>query len=170
MVYGENEFEFIINNSNNVALGPDASPTSAQAGMLTTDLLVLNLDFVNEFYSAAGSSLGYGLMWREDGYKLTPGEEASWIGPTTTPAANEPNQYGGTPAAGIQVFPGFQPVNAVDVDRDAWGVYADFETNLTDRLLLGFAARYEAYDDFGDTTNFPVTGRWFVVDNVALRA
>jgi iron complex outermembrane receptor protein len=170
VVYGENEFEFIINNSNNVALGPDASPTSARAGMLTTDLLVLNADFVNELDIAAGSSLGYGLMWREDGYKLTPGEEASWIGPTTSPSSSEPNQYGGTPAAGIQVFPGFQPVNAVDVDRDAWGVYADFETNVTDRWLIGLAARYEDYDDFGDTTNFKIATRWFVVDNVALRA
>ena len=51
VVYGENEFEFIINNSNNVALGIE-SPTSARAGMLTTDLIVGNLDFANEFRPA----------------------------------------------------------------------------------------------------------------------
>jgi len=169
IVYGENEFEFVITNSNNVALGA-ASPTSANAGKLTTDLLVGNLDFVNEFDIADGATLGYGAMWRQDGYELSAGEEASWVGPTTTPAANQPNQYGGTPAAGIQVFPGFQPVNAVDEDRDAWGIYVDFETDITDRWMVDVAARYEDYDDFGDTTNFKIATRWFVVDNVALRA
>jgi iron complex outermembrane receptor protein len=170
IVYGENEFEFIINNSNNVALGPSQSPTSAGAGTLTTDLLVANLDFVNEFDIAQGTTLGYGAMWREDGYKITAGEYASYAGPTTMPPATEPNQYGGTPAAGIQVFPGFQPANALDVDRSAWGVYADWETDITDRWMVDVAARYEDYDDFGNTTNFKIATRWFLVDNVALRA
>ena len=41
---------------------------------------------------------------------------------------------------------------------------------MTDRWLVDVAARYEDYDDFGDTTNFKLATRWFVVDNVALRA
>jgi iron complex outermembrane receptor protein len=169
VVYGENEFEFIINNSNNVALG-DSSPTSARAGMLTTDLIVFNLDFSNAFEIADGASLGYGFEYRQDGYKITEGEFASYAGPTTTPPATEPNQFGGTPAAGIQVFPGFQPANAVDVDRDAFAVYADFEVDVTERWLVDVAVRYEDWDDFGNTTNFKVATRYFIVDNVALRA
>ncbi len=169
VVYGENEFEFIINNSNNVALGAALTPTSAAAGTLTTDLLVFNLDFVNTLEIAEGATLGYGLMVREDGYQIAPGVFASYAGPTTTPPATVPDQYGGTPPAGIQVFPGFQPVNAVDVDRSAWGIYADFETDITDRWLVDVALRYEDYDDFGTTTNFKVATRWFVADSVALR-
>jgi iron complex outermembrane receptor protein len=176
LVYGENEFEFIINNSNNVALGPTAvapnpvSPTSAGAGLLTTDLLVANLDFSNAFDILDGSTLGYGLEWRQDGYKITPGEFASYAGPTTTPPATAPNQYGGTPAAGIQVFPGFQPSNAVDADRNAWGIYADFEFDVTERWMIDAAVRYEDYDDFGDTTNFKLASRFSVIDSFALRA
>jgi iron complex outermembrane receptor protein len=169
VVYGENEFEFIINNSNNVALGA-ASPTSANAGKLTTDLLVANLDFVNEFDIADGMTFGYGAMWRQDGYEITPGQYESYAGPTTSPPATQPDQYGGTPPAGIQVFPGFQPANAVDMDRDAWGIYADLETDITERWMVDVAARYEDYDDFGDTTNFKIATRYFIVDNVALRA
>jgi iron complex outermembrane receptor protein len=169
IVYGENEFEFIINNSNNVAIGPAASPTSAAAGMLTTDLLVFNLDFVNALDIAEGATLAYGLEWREDGYKITPGVFASYAGPTTIPPATELNQYGGTPAAGIQVFPGFQPVNAVDADRNASGIYGDFELDVTERWMLDFAVRYEDYDDFGNTTNFKIATRFFVADSVALR-
>jgi iron complex outermembrane receptor protein len=176
VVYGQNEFEFIINNSNNVALGPTAiapnpvSPTSAGAGMLTTDQLVGNLDFSNAFDILAGSTLGYGFQWLRDGYMITPGEFASYAGPTTTPAANAPNQYGGTPAAGIQVFPGFQPANAVDVDRDALAIYADFEFDITERWMVDAAVRYEDYDDFGDTTNFKLASRFRVVDGFVLRA
>jgi iron complex outermembrane receptor protein len=169
VTYGENEFEFIINNSNNVAIGPANSPTSARAGTLTTDLIVANLDFSNAFDIAAGSSLSYGLEWREDGYKITPGEFASYAGPTTTPTATAPNQYGGTPAAGIQVFPGFQPTNAVDVDRDAWAVYGDFEIDVFESWMVDFAVRYEDYSDFGDTTNFKIATRWNVIDTFALR-
>ena len=188
VVYGENEFEFIINNSNNVTLG-QVSPTTANAGTLTTDLLVGNLDFVNEFDVADGMTFGYGAMWRQDGYELSEGEFASWAtgleddnDPSTPPSACVPNggpnptdapfcnQYGSDGAAGIQVFPGFQPANALDEDRDAWGIYVDLETDITDRWMVDVAARYEDYDDFGDTTNFKIATRWFVVDNVALRA
>ncbi|TDJ45189.1 MAG: TonB-dependent receptor [Gammaproteobacteria bacterium] len=174
-VYGENEFEFIITNSNNVALGL-ASPTSASAGMLTSDLIVFNLDFSNAFEIADGAALSYGFEYRQDGYELEAGEFASFAGPTTIGdpdtgiVANEPNQFGGTPAAGIQVFPGFQPVNEVDEDRDAFAVYVDFEVDVNERWLVDVAVRYEDYDDFGDTTNFKIATRYFVVDNVALRA
>jgi iron complex outermembrane receptor protein len=175
VVYGKNEFEFIITNSNNVALGPTVpgdplTPTSASAGTLETDLLEGNLDFSNEFDVASGMTLGYGAMWRQDGYKITEGELTSYAGASSDPSFDEPNQYGGQAASGIQVFPGFRPANAVDEDRNAWGVYADLETEITDRWLVDVAARYEDYDDFGDTTNFKIATRWFVVDNVALRA
>jgi len=168
VVYGKNTFEFVITNSNNVALGA-ASPTRAKAGKLKTDQTVANLDFTNTFEIAEGATLGYGAEWRRDGYEIVEGEFASYAGPTTNPPANAPNQYGGTPAAGIQVFPGFQPANAVDTDRDSYAFYADLEVDMTDRWLVDAAVRYEDFDDFGDTTNFKFSTRYFIVDNVALR-
>jgi iron complex outermembrane receptor protein len=170
VVYGENEFEFDITNSNNVALGPINSPTSAKAGKLITDQLVFNVDIAADWDMMSGVSTAFGFEWRQDGYEIEAGQYDSYAGPTTTPPANEPDQYGGTPAAGIQVFPGFQPVNAVDEDRDAWGIYGDLEMDITDRWLLGLALRFEDYDDFGNTTNGKLSTRYFVVDSVALRA
>ena len=67
------------------------------------------------------------------------------------------------------MFPGFQPVNEVDEDRDAWAVYADFELDVSDRWLVGAAVRYEDYDDFGDTLNGKLSSRYFIVPSVALR-
>ncbi len=181
-VWGENEFEFIITNSNNVALGPN-SPTTANAGKLGTELLVFNLDASRQIDWFESSQLSFGFEWREDKYTLTPGELNSFIGTSTDPACvpqGQPstgelppcfdNQYGGTPAAGIQVFPGFQPANLRDDDRDAWALYGDLAMDLTERFLLDLAVRYEDYSDFGDTLNGKIAARWNVVDNVTLRA
>lgn len=170
VVYGENEFEFIITNSNNVSIG-DTSPTSANAGTLSTELLVFNLDASRQIDWFDSSQLSFGFEYRDDKYKLQPGEQNSWIGPTTTPASDPAitNQFGGTPAAGIQVFPGFQPANTRDDSRDATALYADLEMDLTERWLLGIALRWEDYSDFGDTLNGKIAARWNVVDNVTLR-
>jgi iron complex outermembrane receptor protein len=174
VVYGENEFNFFISNSNNVALG-DASPTSADAGTLSLDQLTLNFD-VSRLFEVGGTDLNLaaGIEWREDGYEIEAGEDASWCGPVTddlTPLdCSELDQFGGNPAAGIQVFPGFQPANALDQDRNAWAIYADVEADITDRWLLSGALRFEDYDDFGNTTNFKIATRYDVVDDVlALR-
>lgn len=169
MVWGENEFEFFISNSNNVALGPSASPTSANAGTLTSDLVVFNVDVAGEWDVADGMSTAFGFEFRRDGYKIDAGDYPSYAGPTTSPPATELNQYGGPGAAGIQVFPGFRPENAVDTDRDAYALYADVETDVNDRFLVGAALRYEDYDDFGDTINGKLSARWFVVESVAIR-
>jgi iron complex outermembrane receptor protein len=174
VVYGENEFNFFISNSNNVALGA-ASPTSADAGTLSLDQLTFNFD-VSRLFDVGGTdvNLAAGIEWREDGYEIEAGEDASWCGPVTddlTPLdCSELNQFGGNPAAGIQVFPGFQPANALDQDRNAWAIYADVEADITDRWLLSGAVRFEDYDDFGNTTNFKIATRYDVVEDVlALR-
>jgi len=174
-VYSENTFQFDISNSNNVALGP-YSPTSANAGELATELTVFNLDASRDVDLFAASTFSFGFEYRDDGYKLDPGETNSWIGTSTSPACDEAgqpvcfdNQYGGTPAAGIQVFPGFQPANQRDDSRDATAVYADLAMDVTDRLYIDVAARWEDYSDFGNTLNGKIAARWNVVENVALR-
>jgi iron complex outermembrane receptor protein len=171
-VYGENEFEFAIADSLNVSLG-NATPTSADAGTLKSDQIVLNLDFVNEFDMVGldDVSTAFGFEWRQDGYEIQAGQPSSYVnGPDDDPNTAPTNQYGGPSAPGIQVFPGFRPSNEVDQDRDSWAIYGDLEADITDRWLLGFALRYEDYDDFGNTTNLKVSSRYFVVDNLAIRA
>jgi outer membrane receptor protein involved in Fe transport len=55
-------------------------------------------------------------------------------------------------------------------DRDIRAVYAEFSLPLFDSLELQLAARYEQYDDFGDTTNPKIAFRWEAFDQLALRA
>ena len=55
-------------------------------------------------------------------------------------------------------------------DRDIRAAYAEFSLPMLDSFEMQLAARYEKYDDFGDTTNPKIAFRWAPVEQLALRA
>lgn len=156
---GRNIFKFNISNSLNAshveAFG--FSPTSADAGELHTELTTYNVDTQNQFGEL---TLSFGAEYKEDKYEIKAGDPLSY----------EDFDPVGTAEAGIQVFPGFQPQNEVDEDRDAKALYADAEYNISDTWMVGAALRYEDYSDFGDTTNGKLSTRIELTDWIALRA
>jgi iron complex outermembrane receptor protein len=175
IVTGENEFNFFISNSANTSLWA-ASPTAADAGTLKFDQTTLTLDFYGSLDWGMENpvSAAFGVEYREDGYEIEDGEVASWVD------GGEPNQFCRPPwpqpdsrcgpaPAGIQVFPGFQPVNEVDASRDNIAAYGDLEFQLSDAFLLGIAARFEDYSDFGNTLDGKITARYEVNERVAVR-
>ena len=112
---------------------------------------------------AKKSTLSVGGEYRRERFDIRPGEFLSY--------ANGP--AGGAP--GAQVFPGFQPIiGGVRVDephkRHNWSAYAEFDTDITERINLAAAVRYEDYSDFGSDLNWKVAGRFEPVDGLALRA
>ena len=163
--YGKNSFGFLISNSLNASFG-DASPTSAQAGELALDQTTVNFDASKLF--DAGSvpiNVAWGAEYRDEGYQITPGEPVSYED------GGEVNPYtGGKYSPGFQVFRGFSPAEAVNRSRDSWALYTDLESQVTDKLLLTGALRYEDFSDFGNTTNWKVSGRFDATENFALRA
>jgi iron complex outermembrane receptor protein len=175
VVTGGNEFNFFISNSANTSLW-DASPTSADAGTLKFGQTTFTLDFFGSLDWGMENpvSAAFGVEYREDDYEIEAGESASWVD------GGELNQFCRSPwpqpdsrcgpaPAGIQVFPGFQPVNEVDASRDNVAVYGDLEFQLSDDFLLGLAARFEDYSDFGNTVDGKITARYSVNDRVAIR-
>ena len=165
--YGMNDFAFTIENSVNASLvsATGTSPTSAFAGELSMGLLTLDFDMVKP---QDWGSLAWGVAYREDSYEISPGQEESW-----RDYDNNPDGTAFNPAfngdAGIEVFPGFQPANRVDEDRDAFSVYIDAEYDTTNRLLLGGAVRAEDYSDFGSTANVKGTFAFDATDIVMIR-
>jgi iron complex outermembrane recepter protein len=162
LVYGSNEVEYNIRNTLNASLGP-ASPTEFFAGKLKFDQTTLNVDASRAFQLAAFSgpvNLALGAEYRNEKYRIGEGEEGSYT-----------NYFQGVPgaASGSQVFPGFQPANAISEDRNSFGVYVDLEADVTDSLVLSAAARYEDYSDFGSTLNAKLAGRFQVTEGLALR-
>lgn len=164
LVYGYDELMYRTERSINGTLVPN-SPTSFDSGGFDYDQLVANIDLSRPvgWFGNRDSHLALGLEARREGYGITAGEPASYLtGPRTGPAF-------GNPAPGAQGFPGFQPSNVVDKDRNNVALYAEVESQLTDRFLASVAARAEDYSDFGSQVTGKISLRYDFTDSFALR-
>jgi iron complex outermembrane receptor protein len=162
-----NDFAFTIQDSINASLVSFTgdSPRSAFAGELSLGLTTLGFDMVKP---QGWGSLAWGVAYREDSYEISPGQEESYRDYDSNPDGSPLNPaFNGD--AGIEVFPGFSPANAVDEDRDAVSIYLDAEFDVSDRLLLGGAVRAEDYSDFGSTVNAKGTFAFNATDTVMFR-
>lgn len=163
LVYGRNALDFRTEDSLNSTYGA-ASLTSFDSGSLIYDQLVLGADFSRQFEAGlAGGplNLAWGLEQRWENYQIEAGQPESYNrGPLGSNTAL---------SGGAQGFPGFQPSNEVDVDRDNFAAYADIELPITDKLTVAGAVRFEDYSDFGDTQTGKLSARYDFTPNFALR-
>ncbi len=150
--YGRNAVDYEVNNSLNRDLGAN-SPTSFDVGAYSYSNSLANLDFSRNFGQV---SVAFGAEIKGERFTAKAGDGASYFNPTG--------------AGGAQSFPGLQPSNEVDATRDNYGVYGDLEWEPTDDLLIGAAARYEDFSDFGDNTSWKVSGRYLLGDKGAIRS
>lgn len=167
---GRNSMGFYISNSVNASFvqqqinaGVSAdeirnnTQRTADAGTLSLGLTTFNVDLNTEFDSY---NVAYGLEYREDSYEIEEGEEYSYL---------DYDLAGLGGAGGIQVFPGFQPNNAVDETRNVVSAYVDIEYDASDALLLSSALRFDHYQGFGSTINLKAAARYDVSSYFALR-
>ncbi len=188
VAWGENRFEFRNTNSLNASYGP-TSPTSAYDGALVVDQLTVNVDAHRsiDVSFAEDASLAIGAEWREDGYEQEAGDEVSYArgpqlcdenfvnstdpgkDPATCLFDNGSGVVNGTTTPGMQGFQGYSPAMELKTDRDSYAFYTDVEMSLTESLDVGAAVRYEDYSDFGDTTNFKLSARLQLTDQLAMR-
>ena len=160
---GESKVEYTLRNSLNPSLGP-TSPTEFRPGGTRQREINLNLDAaktveLSGLYSPL--NVAAGLEWREESYRTLAGDPSSWeIGPLHTQGAS----------IGSHGYPGYSPDNAGEWSRANWAAYLDLEADITERLLLALALRYEDFEDFGSTTNGKAALRFMFSDKIALRA
>ena len=159
---GENNMDGFLNNSLNPSLGAN-SPRDFDIGEYTQQDTNFNIDlsYPVDVGLASDLNIAGGFEWREEEFKITTGEPASWeIGPY--------QQYGfGTGSNG---FGGFNPASSGTWDRANIATYLDMEVNATDNWRIGGALRWEDFDGFGSTTNFKFATHLQVADALALRA
>ena len=167
--YGYNELRYTINNTLNASLanldllngGAGISPASFDAGGFSFQQNTTNFDVSRYFDTVlSGLNVAFGVEQREERYRIREGEEGSYL---DYDGAGE----GGNP--GSQGFPGFQPGDVTDAERDSWAGYVDVEVDFTDRFMMGFAARYEDYSDFGTTLDGKIAAGFRASDTVLLR-
>lgn len=167
-VYGGNSIEYRPNNTLNATLGTD-SPTSFYAGKFSNWQSTTDLTFSRDFEVGFAAPLGlaFGAELRYDGYKISPGEPASYaFGPARI--LDGPNA-GAVPTIGSQGFAGIQPGDAVDTDRHAVGAFVELNSEPVKGWQVNLAGRYEDYSDFGDTWNGQAATRIELPAGFALR-
>ena len=167
--YGYNKLRNNISHTINASIanldltngGAGISPDRFDAGGFSFEQLTTNVDFSRFFPGVMkGMNLAFGGEYRRETYKITAGEPGSYID------ADGVGQGGN---AGSQGFPGFQPGDATDKSRNSYAAYADVETDITERLKVQTAVRYEHFSDFGSTTTGKVAGAYRVDPQVLLR-
>jgi len=155
--YGFNKFDFSVKNSLNTSLGAQ-SPTSFEAGGFQLGQNVTNLNFTRFYKSVlSGLNVAFGGEYRTERYKIFQGEEASYA------------TYDQNFAGGSQGFPGFSPSDITNRSRSNVGAYVDIEADITKKLLVDAAVRFENYSDFGSTLNGKLGARYKLTDDIAVR-
>ncbi|MBO0936668.1 TonB-dependent receptor [Fibrella sp. HMF5335] len=178
--YGHNSFAFSVFNSGNASLPNNSSPqTTFDAGKLNFTQNTVNLDFSRLFTKPGPFSsvnLAFGAEARFENYAITAGEPNSYIGgdlKKSVPAAplliSGPANGTALALPGSQVFPGFQPTDAIDKSRTSQSLYVDVESEIG-KLLVDLAGRFENYSDFGSTINGKVAARYGILEGINLRA
>ena len=187
LTFGHNGFEYNLENTLNVSLGPClATPcapgpdrvlgtsddpgipnqTNFFAGELRLSEGIFSVDLNREFEAGLASPLNVaiGAAYRRENYEIIAGELASYVNGfhLTADSAIAPS--------GSQVFPGFRPEDQADVSRTNVGAYVDVEGDIVPRLLGNVAARFEHYSDFGSKLTGKLAIRFQPTSQITLRS
>lgn len=170
--FGSNSLQYNIENTLNASLGV-SSPTKFYAGTLQFKQNTTNLGLYRKFNDLDfGKAIGVavGAEYRVENYQIIAGDENSYknYGDQTYITTVGGSTIGVRPA-GSQAFPGYQPSDAQNKYRNNLGLYGDVEFDVTNKLLLTGALRYENYSDFGDQLTWKTSGRFKVADAFTLR-
>ena len=157
---GSNKTEFYIRNTINGSLGPNTPRDFVPGGQEQTET-VYNLDLSYGFEVGLASELNVavGAEYREEEFDLFAGDPASYaLGPLASQGfSSSSNGFGGFP-------------NDTSAEQDNTAFYVDVETDLTDRLTVQAAVRYEEFSNFDNTTNYKLAGLFHVTVSLRLRA
>lgn len=169
--FGRNEVDNGADNTLNASLGA-ASPTSFDTFSSSFDQWTTNLDLTRRVDLAAAGAVqvSVGGEIRREGYETRPLDidsyrNGGYFYPAGTPGlAGRPAQVGAQGAIVVT------PEDAADVSRQVLATYVDFAWDVSDRLLLTAAGRFEDYDDSsGSVTSGKVSARYEINDVLALR-
>lgn len=170
--FGFNRFHYIINGTLNASL-LEKSQTRFDAGGFQLNQNTFSLNFTRFFKDYLnGFNLAFGTEYRIENYEIFAGEEASWknygvIDSVINGKVRQVDVLGR--AGGSQGFPGFRPENELDESRTNIGAYVDAELDITNKWMIGAAARFENYSDFGKTFNAKFNTLIKINNDLALR-
>ncbi|MBC3934355.1 TonB-dependent receptor [Undibacterium sp. CY7W] len=167
--YGKNQLRYNISNTLNASIankdllngGKGISPSQFDAGGFSFSQATTNLDF-SRFFDGfmEGVNVAFGAEYRRENYKIFAGEPGSY---------NDVDGVGIGGNGGSQGFPGFQPGDRTDRNRNSVAAYVDIETDVTNRFKVQTALRGERYSDFGSTLTGKLALSYKAMDAMYLR-
>ena len=163
-VVGRSNAQFFIKNTINPQLAHRETdiPVSYRPGAYTETDRVVDFNLAKPLGdSSAPLHLALGVEYRDETFKIENGDPNSYYINDSLAAQG----FG----IGSNGFPGFKPEDAGESSRSSWAAYVDMEKNLSENFLFGAAARFENYEDFGNTLDGKLTARLQVSDTFALR-
>lgn len=157
---GSNKVDWHAENTVNPSLGA-ASPTKFYIGQTKVAQTLVNADIAKTFNSGSypNFSLGMGAEFRAETFQQKAGDKASYeAGPLKT-----------TKDVGSSGREGFSDKTAGKWNRTNVGVYVEGESDITEKFLVGAAARFENYSDFGSDISAKFNTRYKFADAFAVR-
>ncbi len=176
--FGKNKFQYDIKGTLNASL-EEKSPTEFDAGGHSLLQNTTNFDVSKNYDDImSGFNIAFGTEFRVEQFQIFAGEEGSYTtydtngkpitDPTTQSAPIDP--ISGEPRPGSsQGFPGYSPANEVNESRTNFSLYTDAELDITERLMVSGAVRFENYSDFGSTINGKLASRLKLSDHINMR-
>ncbi|VAW16341.1 Outer membrane TonB-dependent transporter, utilization system for glycans and polysaccharides (PUL), SusC family [hydrothermal vent metagenome] len=155
--YGRNYLDLFANNTTNPSLG-SATPTEFKVGRYEFKQTIGEFNMSKTLSETF--NLAFGAQYRKDNFLLHSGSPESYeVGALATQGKD----------VGSSARPGISLVDENDLERSNLGLYVDLEKDVSEKLLLTTALRYENYSDFGSNLSGKLAGRYKLTDNFAIR-
>ena len=158
---GFNRMSYDLANTVNASLGASSPTVFDNAGGFQFLQNVTNAT-VNRFFNKAlaGTNVALGGEYRADRYEIFRGDVR---------AEGEYDEGKPNAQQGAQGFSGFGEASAVVGSRTNVGAFLDVEADVTKRLAVSGALRFENYSSFGSAFIYKATTRFQVAKFLALR-
>jgi iron complex outermembrane receptor protein len=161
--YGYNSLDLEAKNTSNPSMGAD-SPRDFYVGKSAFGQSTTEVNLSKNFIGFLGTktfNVALGSQFRVDRFQLVRGDPNSYlVGPLARTRGKLPGSSG---------RPGIAPEDETNTTRSNIGVYADVESDITDKFLLAGALRYENYSDFGSNLSGKVATRLKLTESFSVR-
>tara|TARA_R110001606_G_scaffold398744_1_gene578587 strand:+ start:2319 stop:5144 length:2826 start_codon:yes stop_codon:yes gene_type:complete len=156
--YGFDDTSWNNTSGVNASLG-SGSPTSFFLGNMNSEEMIIQLDATRSLIlENSDLQVSFGLQYRREGFEILKGEYLSYADGNN---GLEP---------GAQGYPGFSPEAESNVSRNNINGYIDLAWDVSEKLFLAGALRYEKFNDSaGDEILWKINLRYEISDSVAFR-
>lgn len=160
--YGYNYLDLWANNTTNPSMGA-LSPKNFYVGRSAFGQSTTEVNISKNYKNIGVKSLNLALggQYRIDNFILEKGSAESYQVGDLAKTKNK--------APGSSGRPGIAPEDETNAKRSNIGFYADVESDITDKLLIATALRYENYSDFGGNVSGKLATRLKLNNSFSLR-